>query len=363
LGKHPSEEMKMKTCILLFGLLSMLSIQLSQAAVEITQDENYVYYKWKYGDMEDSRQLDLRNQFVDLVREKIKTMHLPSKVTDLTSSEVSNSMNALAPAISRYEDVARGYRTHRGMEAMDIVPSGVFVAIGVNTSITTVGVPVGAGASLMVDAAMAPVRVLTLEKSTGRQLSDHTELNADVGGLFQVGGGFSEAAGAAWRVNLGLIWGDMPNINRLIGGGFTMGVTADEKIPLLGGLGLTALTMKNADTGLRNLIIFGNRDMGPKAGAETHVVMYYFGDQGTVARWAHADTPDAFLGQNPMPTSTPSPTVTPVTPAPVVTAPVVTTPVTPAPVAGTPVTQAPAPAKPGAPKPAGSMASELAKIF
>jgi hypothetical protein len=327
--------LKMKTWILLFGLLSMLSTHAARASVEITQDEQFVYYKYHYFDMDDANQKEARNQFLDVVNKKLQAMNLPHQLLEIGSSQAADAINALTPTVSSYQKAAISLRNNRGATVADGMPVGMFFAFGANGSYTTAVVPVGVGGSLMVDGAFAPIVTIMLNKGTGAK-TVRWELNADIGVLFQVGGGLSESIGYGARGMVGFIWGDLPDSSKLIGGGFAVGGAVD--INLFGGTGLTALSIKNPDTHLRNLLIVRNWDLGSKAGAEAHVVFYYFADQNTGAKWFHADTPDNFVGGHPAAAATATtPTTTPVTPPTVPVTPPAT-PVTPplAPVVPTP---------------------------
>jgi hypothetical protein len=291
------------------GIVAGLVVQSAHAEPQITQDSHYVYYKYKLNDMLDSREKNLMDGFIDGVREKMASMKIPKGINDQSNKLLDQSSSVLQSDISDAQTLANDYRRDRGATVRDVVPIGFFFTVGVNAS---VDVGIGAGAGVMFDCAGIPTFVKTIEKQTGKE-TDTTEWDIDCGGLLQLGIGIGGAGGAAGRGGVGVIFGDIDHASGVVGAGFAEGVSFDASV--LMGAGASAITAKNSETGLRNLIIFIQGDVGAKAGIEIHGAGFYLANQEQMAKLFDADKLfQSAPSPSPSPSPTALPTITPITP-------------------------------------------------
>jgi hypothetical protein len=317
--------MKFKNLVLVFGLLSVLSVQAAHAEPAVSQDDDYIYYKYNFSDMFDQRQMDLMHEFMNELQLKIGHMHIPNNLDDATIALEKKSDAELYSLIQEAVKTGQDYRRRRGFEGKDLVPNGLFFTMGFNGSI---GVGAGAGTNIMVEIVAVPMKTIMVNKHTN-QITNHWEWMFEIGGLMQFGGGVVGGMGAAGRGGIGVVLGDLPDPQALHGAG--LGFYLDADAAMFGGAGVTLMWIKNEETGLKNTIAYVHADLGFQGKIEATAGAAYFTKNVEVSK---------ILGLNDQGNDDVSYNTNPPAnqPPPVITAPVVT----PSP-SGSPVVQPPIP--------------------
>jgi hypothetical protein len=278
-----------------FGLLAGLSSFHQAQAMDCKQEDRYVYCQYTLYDMSDDRKKELLDNFKVRLNARLQEMNVPKDWDDAADKVLINDDVKLGDIIDETERRATEYTTDRFSHDTSKRPVGYFFAIGGNIS---GNLPIGVGASgtAMATFAFVPTIITRFDKITGKTIS-YAKNDFDAGGLLQGGIGFGGAGGGAIRWGFGVIFGDVAHASNIIGAGFAEGIAADAdlpiSIPFLKSVlpnGITVLTMKNAETKSRDLMVYATHDIGPaNAKVEVHGSLFYLMSAEEFARFTHLD--------------------------------------------------------------------------
>ena len=277
--------------------------------MDCKKEDHYVYCQYTLYDMSDDRKKELLDNFKVRLNARLQQMKVPQEWNDATDKLLLNDSIQLGDLLDETERRATEYTTDKMSTGTSKKPVGYFFAVGGNIS---GNLPIGVGASgtAMATFAFVPTIITRFDITTGEKIS-YAKNDFDAGGLLQGGVGFGGGGGGAVRWGFGVIFGDVAHASNIIGAGFAEGVAADADLPItipfLKSIlpnGVTVLTMKNAETKSRDLMVYVTHDIGPaNAKFEVHGSIFYLMNPEEFARFTHLDK---ILPGTPIPTGNPS---------------------------------------------------------
>lgn len=253
----------MKLFILIF-----LALTSAVNAIQITQDERYVYTKRTWPELADTEQKDLMYYFNQQLNAELASKNIPTKWDQETEQMLLGSMDQYNSIIQQTQNAANTYASENNIQLKDLIPNGFIVGLGVGGS---GDFGIGVGGSALMTLIIVPLAVERFDKLTG-ETDNYYEASWNIGGFGQGGLNVGVGAGVFIRGALGIIWGDLPDATQL--NGVALGMTVN--VAAVQGLGFKAAILFNNDTKEHNLIAMATYDVGVIATAEIEGSVFYF---------------------------------------------------------------------------------------
>ncbi len=249
-------------------LLALITLTSVVNALEITQDDRYVYTKRTWPELADTQQRTLVCFFNEQLKSELSSLNIPSKWDDETEQMLVGSLNQYNIIINQVQTIANSYATKNNIQLSDLIPVGFLVGLGVGGS---GDFGIGIGGSALLTLIIVPLAVERMDKLTG-EIDNYYEASWSIGGFGQGGVSVGVGGGVFVRGAVGLIWGNLPDATQLTG--VAVGLTAN--VAAVQGLGLKAAILFNNDTQGHNLIAMATYDVGTELTAEIEGSIFYF---------------------------------------------------------------------------------------
>lgn len=249
------------------SLLLLFTASFMQA-LEISEDDFYIYTKREFVDIASERQRELMHYFNLRVQAKLREDNIPTTWSEDAEKKLLGDNTRFLNIINDIKKRANSFALKHSISPVDLIPTGFILGIGIRGSGSYF---VGMNGSALLTMIVVPLEVEEFDKLTG-ETSTYYEVSWNIGGIAQGGIGIGEGLNASFNGAIGIIWGDMPDSSELTGPG--LGLSAN--VGAVQGLGVKAALVLNTTTRRCNLIAMATYAVGVQMTTEVGSEAFYF---------------------------------------------------------------------------------------